>query len=67
MDMSFSRLWDGFATDKDALKARNAKLKELRKAGKKVRGWTLPNQLKKYDGLGQPNGGVCNVYLITIL
>lgn len=51
MDLSFSRLWDGFETDKAALKARNAK----------------SNQLKKYDGFGQPNGGTCNVYYITVI
>ena len=67
MDLSFSRLWDGFATDKDALKARNAKLREMRKAGENVKGWTLSNQLKKYDGFGQPNGGTCNVYYITVI
>jgi len=60
-DESFSRLWEGYPTDKAALAARNKRLKELRKRGIKCYGWTLRNQLKKYDGLGRPNGGICNV------
>jgi hypothetical protein len=64
---SFSRLWEGYATDKDALKARNEAAKRLRSEGKRVVCSTLRNQLKKYDGFGQPNGGICNVYMLTIL
>jgi len=62
----YSRLWDGYETDKDALKARNAEMKKLRSQGYIVKGWTLPNQLKPYDSLGHPNGGICNVYMINI-
>ena len=64
MQRSFSRLWDGYASDKEALLARNREAKMLKQAGARVRCFTLPNQIKKYDGLGQPNGGVCNVYFI---
>jgi len=63
---SFSRLWDGFESDKAALKARNKRAKELRAKGDKAICWTLPNQEKKYDGLGQYNGSVCNVYMINV-
>jgi hypothetical protein len=60
----FSRLWDGYSTDKDAMKARNVILKEIKKKGISCFGFTLRNQLKKYDGIGQPNGSSCNVYMI---
>ena len=59
MQLGFSILWDGFANNREAIKARNAKAKSLRAEGKVVRCFVLPNQTKKYDGLGQPNGGVC--------
>ena len=62
MQESFSRLWEGYKTDKEALQARNEYAKQLRKKGYKVRCFTLPNQLKKYDGFGIENGGICNVY-----
>ena len=64
MQKSFSRLWEGYATDKDAIKARNDEAKSLRAKGHEVTCFTLKNQLKKYDGLMQPNGGVCNVYYL---
>ena len=64
MQISFSRLWDGYATDAEALAARNVRAKELRSKGHTVRCFTLPNQMKKYDGLGQDNGGICNVYFV---
>lgn len=63
---SFSRLWEGYESDKAALQARNARLRDLRKDGRHCRGWVLRNQLKKYDGFGQPNGGICNVYYVTV-
>ena len=64
MQISFSRLWDGYTTDKDALKARNERAKGLKGEGYNVNCFTLRNQMKKYDGLGQYNGGVCNVYML---
>ena len=64
MNLSFSRLWDGYATDKEALQARNLKAKELKKQGYNVTCWRLANQLKQYDGLGIVNGGICHVYKI---
>jgi hypothetical protein len=64
MQQSFSRLWDGYESDTAAMKARNRMANELRKKGYAVHCFTLRNQLKKYDGLGQPNGGICNVYML---
>ena len=64
MQQSFSTLWDGFANDKEAIKARNSRAKELKAKGMKVKCFTLRNQIKPYDGIGQPNGGACNVYFI---
>lgn len=64
MQKAFSRLWDGYETDKEAIAARNKEAKELRKNGHTVTCFTLRDQLKKYDGLNSPNGGVCNVYFL---
>ena len=64
MQESFSRLWEGYATDKLALQARNRRAKDLRKAGYYVVCFTNANQMKKYDGLGQRNGACCNVYYV---
>jgi len=63
---SYSRLWDGYATDQEAKKARDTEYYKLRKEGREVRRSVLKNQLKKYDGFGIPNGGVCDVYKLTI-
>jgi len=64
MQLGFSRLWDGFTSDKEAMQARNIRAKEIKKLGKRVKCFTIPNQTKPYDGLGQVNGGVCNVYML---
>ena len=66
MQHSFSRLWDGFKSDKEAIQARNKMAKEYRKLGRRVICFTIPNQTKPYDGLGQPNGSSCNVYFCDI-
>ena len=65
MQLSFSRLWDGYATDEDAKKARSLKNKELKDQGYITHCFTLKNQIKPYDGLGIPNGGTCNVYILN--
>lgn len=64
MQQSFSRLWDGHATDKAALQARNARAKALRAEGYTVRCFTLANQCRKYAGLGEPDGRSCNCYFV---
>ena len=63
---TFSRLWDGYETDQAAKSARDARWKELRAEGKTAKRSVLKNQLKKYDGLGQPNGSSCDVYMVTV-
>lgn len=65
MQESYSRLWNGYETDKAAIAARNKRAKELRKEGYKVSCSRLTDQLKKYDGFGIPNGGVCHVYYLN--
>ena len=66
LQISYSRLWDDYPTDRDALNARNKKLRAYRKKGYKVRGWALRNQLKKYESFGVPDGRSCTVYFIDI-
>ena len=63
---TFSRLWDGYETDQAAKSARDAFWREQRAAGKRATRSVLKNQLKKYDGLGQPNGSSCDVYMVTV-
>lgn len=64
MQESFSRLWDGYESDEEAMQARALRKKELRQRGIDSHSFTLRNQLKKYDGLGQPNGQSCSVYML---
>lgn len=53
-----------YPDNKSAMLARNAKAKELKKQGYKVTKYTHTNQMRKYDGLGQYNGTIGNVYKI---
>lgn len=55
------------ATNEEAKALRNAKAKELRARGCKVRQWVLRNQLRQYAGFGQPDGRVGHVYYVTVL
>lgn len=63
---TFSRLWDGYETDAEAKTARDSFWREQRAQGKTAKRSVLKNQLKKYDGLGQPNGSSCDVYMVTV-
>lgn len=47
--------WDRKAAHSQALKARNARLKELKKSGKSPRGWSLPGQTISRGGAGSGN------------
>ena len=49
-----------------ARRERDRVLRATRKAGSRAYGWTLPNQLKKYSGLGVEDGRIRNVYYITV-
>ena len=64
MQLSYSRLWDKYETDKLAMQARNKRAKELRKHGHDVQCFSLPNQLKQYESFGVPDGRSCSVYML---
>lgn len=67
MQLSFSRLWDGFATDAEAKAARDAQYRALKLIpGNRVRRFTLANQCRKYESLGNPDGRSCTVYYIDV-
>lgn len=51
---------------KQALRERDAELRRLRKLGKRCYGFMLKNQLRKYWGLGQPDGRVRDVFYVSI-
>jgi hypothetical protein len=61
---SFSTLWDGFENNKAAIKARNEFYKELKLKGYNPVRFSLPNQLKKYECFGVPDGRSCTVYYV---
>ena len=63
---SFSRLWEGYATDQEAREARDARARELKKEGYRVLRHTLRNQLRPYAGFGRPDGRSCHVYGINV-
>ena len=68
---SFSRLWDGYATDEEARVARDERYFRLTAQvpgtpGMHVRRMVLKDQCKKYDGFGKYNGGVCDVFQIVV-
>lgn len=65
MQESFSYLWDNYESDDAAKAARDARYKQLRAAGFAASRSVLRNQVRKYAGLGQPDGRSCNVYLVT--
>ena len=48
-----------------ALKERNQTLREIKKRDPMAYGWALPNQLRKYAGLGQLDGRSRTVYYIS--
>jgi len=64
---SYSTLWDGYATDKDAKQARDTAYKAARKAGKRAWRTTLSNQVRPYVTLGVPDGRSCTVYLLDVM
>lgn len=66
-DFSFSTVWDGYPTDEAALAARDAKYCELRseQPDRRLKRWTLRDQLRPYASFGVPDGRVCNVYKIS--
>jgi len=65
--LSFSTIWDGFATDASARRARDEKYRELKRQGRRVKRWVLRDQVRQYSSLGVADGRSCNVYKIDIV
>lgn len=51
-----------YPSNDEAKQARDARARELRKQGRTVTCRRITNQLRKYSGLGQPDGRNGNVY-----
>lgn len=49
-----------------AKQARDARYRELKKAGASVKRWKLPGQIRQYSGFGQPDGRVRDIYFINV-
>ena len=49
-----------------AKRDRDADLRARRKRGENVQGWRLTGQLRKWAGLGVPDGRVRTVYYINV-
>jgi hypothetical protein len=64
--ISFSTIWNGFATAADAKRARDEEWRRLKKQGVKVKRWVLRDQLRPYSSLGVSDGRVCDVYMIDV-
>lgn len=55
-----------YSTNKDAMLARNKLASEMKKQGFKISKHSLTGQLRKYSGLGQPDGTIGTVYYLTV-
>ena len=55
-----------FPTNKDAMRARNQLAQSFRKAGIKCWSERLTDQLRPYSGLGQPDGTIGHVYMVSV-
>ena len=62
--LSFSTIRTGFKTAEEAKAARDAAYKHLRSLGHTARRSVLRGQLRKWAGLGIPDGRICDVYMI---
>jgi hypothetical protein len=51
-----------YPSNESAKQARDTRARELRKLGHTVRCGRITNQLRKYSGLGQPDGRIGHVY-----
>ena len=56
-----------YQTNKEAYLARNTEARRLKALGYKVKLRSLPGQMRKYSGLGQPDGRIGTVYKIEIV
>lgn len=62
--------WDEKEARKQALKARDAKVRELRSEGKTVIKWTLPGQIVRKGGIGTAHpeiDAVVSVYMLDVI
>lgn len=66
MQLSYSRLWDGYATDAEAKAARDARYKAERRSGRQAHRWVLKNQLRKYASFGVEDGRSCDVFMLDV-
>lgn len=77
MQYTFSRLFgtrdiqatedfQPFKTDAEAKAARDAKWRELRKAGVNAKRSVMKGQVRQYWGWGIPCGDYCDVYYINV-
>lgn len=53
-----------YPSNKDAMKARNALAKDLAKKGYRLVKRSFPGAMRKYSGLGQPDGTIGTVYYL---
>jgi hypothetical protein len=65
--LSFSRLFgEIYNSDAEAKAARDAVYLNYKSYGAECKRWVCKNQLKKYAGLGIPDGRSCDVYMLNI-
>ena len=63
---TFSTTWNNFKTDAEAMAARDARYRELKASGLRVKRCVLKNQLRPYISFGVPDGRICDVYMLNI-
>ncbi len=56
-----------YPSNEAAKAARNELAKELRAEGVRIRLSVLRDQMRKYAGLGQPDGRIGNVYYVNVI
>lgn len=62
--ISFSTIWSGFKTAEEAKQARDLAWTRLRALGFTAKRSVLKGQVRKWAGLGIPDGRMCDVYQI---
>jgi len=55
-----------FDSNDAAKKARDEEYRSQKKAGRSCSRWTLPGQIRKYAGFGQPDGRCGTVYYLNV-
>lgn len=62
--ISFSTIWSEITTAQEAKETRDAAYKHLLSLGYTARRFVLKGQVRKWAGLGIPDGRMCDVYMI---